>query len=550
MGRNLGKLGESVLRNWGAQAGLIVNSSADQDETGWDFIVEWPLDHATDGAVTLLLDQAPSPLQCLFQVKSTDTLRRRCSIKLTNWWRFIHSPLPTFFLVLEFDGRDTCQRGYLVHLGEEHIERVLRRVRELSVTHPEENLREHTIDLTWGEDDQITMLDGQGLVSAVGAYTADGLQEYLQRKRAFLTSVGYESATRKLKIKPRVPDTWSGTVDQMLVEFGLGLIPHLELEAGEIIDLRFGIPRVMPEPLSEGTRLQIVQQIPSGRGRIRLGVPDSDDHVELHADVFLPRGVIVPQKLLKARYSMPFVDVVFGLSATRKINFKLKLPRIPEPYHLADYQPAAEIILLFHRAVELKSGRIEVQMFFENTRIGSGKLLDIVTPPHPLVEWAARVKNAWVIARHFEIERDVVVSAADLVRHRRQLHLISSVLGSAPLWLEVGFTLNEAEVDSSLPWCFPMAATVQLGQYYVQVSFILVGNPQPTGEIENGSRWFSVRTDDVRRLKKSLVRDANALMSSDITLMEAIADELSEEFEVAVLSHLPWLTRGTASRNP
>jgi hypothetical protein len=497
-------------------------------------------------AVQLFVDQMPSPLQCLFQVKSTSGTRGRCSVKLTNWLRFIHSPLPTFFLVLEFDGTDECQRGYLVHVGEDHIERVLRRIREITAADSQENWQDYTIDVRWGEENRISSLNGRGFVAAVRSHTSAGIENYLTWKRTILADVGYESARTKLRINPRVPDEWTGTVQQLLIDFGLGLISHLEIEAGEMVDLRFGIPKVLSEPLSKGTRLEIVQHRPSGRGSIQLRIPGSDTVLELHADVFLPHGVNVPDELLKARYSIPFVDVIFEVSAARKIDFKLKLPELNTKHQLTDLQPVADLILLFNHAVAVGVGQLEVQTFFNDARIGSGKLTNLVTPPNALVAWAERVKSAWGIARHFEIERDVVVSAAELVEYRRQLHLISLVLGRRRAWLEVRFTLNavvaDAE-DSQLQWCFPIAATVRLGRYRVQVSFIVVGEPCSIVEVTETRPWFSVRTDQVKSVNKSLVRDPNSMVLTDIEVMEALANEFADKFNVAVLRQLPWLTQ-------
>ena len=126
--RNLGEMGERTLGLWASQVGISANKS-DPDKTGWDFFLELPLELDASETVTVPLDKVARSIQCLVQVKSTDRQPKQRQVKLSNWQKMVMSPLPAFFLVLEFDGKDRCQRAYLVHVGAEHIRRVLKRLR-------------------------------------------------------------------------------------------------------------------------------------------------------------------------------------------------------------------------------------------------------------------------------------------------------------------------------------------------------------------------------------------------------------------------------------
>jgi hypothetical protein len=98
--RNLGELGEIELKRWCAQVGLTANK-VENDSKGWDFFVEFPLISHTKQ--TLPLDLTISPLKCLIQVKTTDKIRQNIKIKLSNWIHLIKNPLPSFFMIFEFD---------------------------------------------------------------------------------------------------------------------------------------------------------------------------------------------------------------------------------------------------------------------------------------------------------------------------------------------------------------------------------------------------------------------------------------------------------------
>src|SRR4051812_2498815 len=117
MARDVGRLGEAQFRMWAEQAGLIVNDSNNHDASGWDFFLEWPRsDRHDEEAVSIPYDLRPAPLQALVQVKSSDSSARRVKVSLSNWLRFAQTGVPCFFVILEFDGTDACQRAFIVHV--------------------------------------------------------------------------------------------------------------------------------------------------------------------------------------------------------------------------------------------------------------------------------------------------------------------------------------------------------------------------------------------------------------------------------------------------
>ena len=126
MPRNLGKMGESCLLQWASEIGIVANRSS-EDMTGWDYILEFPVESDPNVPVDV---QAP-PTACLVQVKSTGNRRRRNSVRLSNWYRFVSSPYPAFFLILEYQNDNKVRNAYLVHVGEDIISNVIERLRKL-----------------------------------------------------------------------------------------------------------------------------------------------------------------------------------------------------------------------------------------------------------------------------------------------------------------------------------------------------------------------------------------------------------------------------------
>ena len=158
---DVGALGEKTLSLWASQVGITINK-AQEDKRGWDYILEFSSHPRTRADFHFPLDKDPSLIICFVQVKSTDGRERSCSVKLSNWASLVKRPEPVFFLVLEFDHQDECQRAFLVHIGEEYIGKALKRLREAG---PEkrDKLHEMTMDFSYGEAELLQTLNGQGI---------------------------------------------------------------------------------------------------------------------------------------------------------------------------------------------------------------------------------------------------------------------------------------------------------------------------------------------------------------------------------------------------
>jgi len=537
MSRDVGRMGESLLRQWASQEGLILNSSDDHDATGWDFLLEWPT-ISSGGVVRAPLDRAPAPLQCLIQVKSTDQKLQRWSISLSNWERLVRSPLPTFFLILKFDGTNECKEAFLVHVDEEHIRATLKKLRELSQKKSDVKTNKSTRDLRWSQNDAIDPLSGQGLELAIRNRVNMSLEEYVSWKVTATKTVGYENADGEMKVQVRPPANWSGNPQDLIVDFALGLTSHLELETGELRDVRFGIPSREPHHIfTAGTRLELAKNPSAGRGEIIFRAPGIHREAHIVAETLLPNGVakVIDDDRLRARFRAPFIDFVFGFTGHQKIDFQLRLPEDPAEEHpLSNLHPVSAFILLMDAAHTAQES-LDIEMLFEGNRISAGSLVSGGVPAKPLVDWAALIEQAWVVARHFEIEQEIRVSVAKLARMRTQLLLLHSILSPDPTYLRVTFWLDEEPEKPHTNWCFPLAAECTLGGNVVQVAAAAIGVIHPTGGIDGPRREFRLETTDVRRHYQRLHRSEKSERQTWEELIQTIVDQYDSTMNVLVL---------------
>jgi len=113
-GRDLGDLGEIEVIRWARQRDIVPNK-VQCDKKGWDIFLEFP--HAEPETKKYFLDIRPPELSCLVQVKATDKrVGKIPHIKLTNWERMAKSPLPCFFVVLEY-AKKIIHNGHILYMS-------------------------------------------------------------------------------------------------------------------------------------------------------------------------------------------------------------------------------------------------------------------------------------------------------------------------------------------------------------------------------------------------------------------------------------------------
>jgi hypothetical protein len=193
----IGRIGQTSLEKWAAQAGMTANPSF-HDDRGWDALVQVNSDEQ-DGSGPL--DRAPPQTSCMIQIKTTCAQEQSEPILLSNWQRMCSDPIPWFVLAIHLGEDLEPQKAYLVHIDEAWCERVLRRLRELD---PSERFRlnKHTISVTWSEEDRLRELHGRELLRLVRDYVRPNQRDYVECKmrRSLLRSGG--RATVNLPVLP------------------------------------------------------------------------------------------------------------------------------------------------------------------------------------------------------------------------------------------------------------------------------------------------------------------------------------------------------------
>ena len=209
MSNNLpvGGLGETQFKLICESSGIVANPSI-TDAYGWDFNLEFPNKPPNN---SMLID---SPLECKVQVKATRGKSKKVSVKLSNLKRMALYPLPCFFFFIEYNNT-TPVNAYLLHLDDEWIGKILRRITE--VTHGEnanpEGLHKTTMLVRYDACEAIALGETDALKQKIESFVSDGMDQYVAQKLDLIAKLGFEDGAGEFSFKLKGVDEVNKLID-------------------------------------------------------------------------------------------------------------------------------------------------------------------------------------------------------------------------------------------------------------------------------------------------------------------------------------------------
>jgi hypothetical protein len=297
----LGRWGECQFGALCAASGLVANK-AEYDKMGWDFIVEKPPAMSTPA---LPLDQRPNGLSCRVQVK-THWQRGddRIEMTLSAAERLAKDPAPSFVVALIADASGesnapTLVDCYLLHMLDDNLKRVLKRLREAEADRQGKPLTEQKISYSPRVSGEQFPPTGDGLHDALARNCGSDPHVYIERKNAQLETLGYTAGRYQLKTEITAND-----IDE-LIEMMLGLRP-VPITKFEAFDIRFEVPVLSDHfHTAMDNRAEFEVQPPSMACMIRVRGKGLTPPAVINGEVLLPAVQNIPEKhkrmLIKAR---------------------------------------------------------------------------------------------------------------------------------------------------------------------------------------------------------------------------------------------------------
>ncbi len=340
-------LGDSAekLFDWlCSRAGLVCNKS-DRDRAGWDFIIDFPFQPAPG----VPLDKRQK-IRCNVQLKATiKASDRTVSLKLSAADQIAKEPQPAFVIVFRMRSDGEPLKGYLIHLLNAPLARVLRRLRDAEAR----GLKTHKLQISFDYRKLGTPFDltPEGLQQAIEQACGADPSAYVREKLHQLESLGYENG--------QVAGTAFFQVDgdTQLTRVLLGLEPMRPTRL-EAFDVRFGIPIPLDSAFSQAITEITLEPPVAGRCTIAISGQPLTPPAVFEADLVV----------------LPSANGAFHMVARHPdftITFRETAAAIEADFVFADRpRPLDDLIMVLRALLYLSSGQGSVSLSLGRGRPG------------------------------------------------------------------------------------------------------------------------------------------------------------------------------------
>lgn len=303
---DIGEVGEDFFSIFCSQAGLVSNISQ-RDKTGWDHLVEFPLEVTSSLASAHL-----APKSCYVQVKTTKK-RPSAPIKGTNLVRMATSPNPHFIVFIVLSEHHQPSELYIKHFGQELIEDALKLRYEVDSGKLEKALHQVRRTIKGLPEERINPLTPEAMRKALGSHIAPNMNEYSSWKSKLIQGVGFDQNRLSMTLSSKRLD-----LPQKLVRMSLGYEDCLEdFEMKQFIE-RFGYKEETLTSLNnmQNAKLTMPDVQPTAQGKATFREEPFGPRIEFEADLYMPLGIgILPESSMELRLNLGLVDLHFQLSS-------------------------------------------------------------------------------------------------------------------------------------------------------------------------------------------------------------------------------------------
>lgn len=460
--RKIGRMGEYFFGIWCASVNLTANSS-EVDETGWDFVVEFP----SVSNDKLPRDILPAPIECKVQVKSTDGKRKGEYITLSNLERFVKAKLPTFFCFIEFQGKDEPQAAYLVHVGKEIIEKTLKKIRELDSKGEGNRLNKHTMLISYTNNDRLLAATGENLKSAIEKFAPESLEKYILEKNYLLETLGFENGKMQFTIEVSGKDSLRG-----LIDLSLGLRDEIHLDRSFGYYKRFDILSKNLMFTSENSTFSI--QAKSTPVILKFKENRFSQGVTLKAQLYRsPFNKFFRNEYIKLRVKSAMLEIIiepFIDGGTAKYSFDFSEKR----KSLKDLKDHLAVINLLEKrshssVLEISDEAGEFPAF----SLGAGAVDEIGnwSDIYMLTEMASSICQRFSIS-----EEEVMITPDELAQNSLSICKLHSILCTDSKTVYINFPVGFEDFVQEIEAAFISLETIIIGSHKITYFLAIVGS--------------------------------------------------------------------------
>ncbi|HGP4154014.1 TPA: hypothetical protein ACLMQJ_002215 [Yersinia enterocolitica] len=423
--RDIGTMGESYFKLICASVGLTANSS-EIDKTGWDFMIEFPLEYNSESNADLI----PSPIECRIQIKSTDNSSRKIQIKLSNLLMLAKSHTPSFIYFIEFDKKETPQNTFLLHLDKELIFKILKKSREISIVDDVKKLNKITMTINYDDTCRLNISDGAFLKEKIKEHIKIGYANYTTEKINYLKNVGYDKGRVSLSF------TTSGTDDIInLIDSSLGIIKKPIISNLVAVDTRFGLKSKKPFINVDNGILQIGKVEPISYGRLVFKESKLSSPLVFNCKLYnSPFNFFVDNSLIKIKIENEFFTLLINIFSG-KANYQFNFDSISMPlYTLRD---AIQLMVL----ITTSNKKITVQLDFDDFPKTSFHI-NCKNEKNNFKNELNAIENIIFITERFKIPNDIQTSINQIQQQRMECRNLVNYIKAKKSDINLSFSID------------------------------------------------------------------------------------------------------------
>lgn len=512
--RDLGLMGESTFSLWCANVGLIPNGSQ-VDKTGWDFFVEFPFSSGLS-----IHEIHKSAFECKVQVKATDKNDRKLPISLSNLRRLITAQMPAFFVFIEFDGKNSAKRAFLVHVDNELISKVLKRLHQIEQSEKDNNFNKRTMTIHYNDSHQLEGPNGMSLKKSMLSYIGDNISEYIASKKAHLESTGFENGFAQITFTTEGEENL-----KTLIDVSLGIEKQVDISKFKGIDTRFGISSKNPFVDANGGKLEMPDLKPNAEGIIRFREDKLSLGLSFNSKLYIsPFNAMVPDNLKKIRVEGDFFDLKFN-----------------------PYTGYATYSFSFGEGVRLEVKKFRDAVKLLNSLGSSGRLVhaELVFDGFPKLEFAVGCKDldfdfskelkalesAVKLVSEFGLTELVDITFDEISRYQTEICQMRDVFDAPSNLFKVEFGVDGDGFDPGNKVACIFLITAPIGSHIFGIILVITGNVE---EIPDDK--YRLFTNDVVIEKQIVSKKDEPIQNEDlIAAIEEIEQKYDGEYSVVTM---------------
>jgi hypothetical protein len=512
--RDLGLMGESTFSLWCADAGIIPNGSQ-VDKTGWDFFVEFPF----SSDLSALQIHKPA-FECKVQVKATDKNDRKLPITLSNLRRLITAQMPAFFVFIEFDGKEIAQQAYVVHVDNELISKVLKRLHEIEQSEKDNNFNKRKMTIHYDESNLLDLPNGKSLKNTFLRYIGNDVSEYIANKKSHLETTGYENGFAQMTFTTEGEENLKA-----LIDVSLGVQDEVDISKFKGVDTRFGILSSNPSFDSNGGKLAMPNLKPTAEGKIRFKEDRLAAGLTFECKFYIsPFNQMIPDELKKMRVEGEFFDLIFNPftgAASYSFSFGEGIR-----LEVTKFKNAAKLLNLLSKSDK----KVVAELLFDS----SPKLEFKVGCNDQSFDFSKELKaldSAVKIMADFEVNDLVDISFDEITRYETQICQMQEVLSSSSNLFKIEFGVDGDGYDPSKQTACIFLVTTPIGSHIFGVILVITGNVK---EIED-NRYRLITKDVFFEQKIVSERDESISNEDLVAAIESIEERYDNDFSVVTM---------------